>query len=160
MPGWWQQLIQALQQEFSDLAGIGQVVQLGLRLVLAGLLGGLLGYERQRAGKAAGVRTQMLVAMGTALFVVVPMQAGMEPGDLSRVLQGLVAGIGFLGAGVILKADEEMRVHGLTTAASVWMTAAIGMTVGMGRGVSAILATLLALLVLAVLPRFGNHKRD
>jgi putative Mg2+ transporter-C (MgtC) family protein len=157
MHAWWQQVFQALQQDFSDILEIGQVVQVVLRLVLAAILGGVVGYERQRAHKAAGLRTHMLVAVGTALFIVVPQQAGMDMKDLSRVVQGVVTGIGFLGAGVILKADEEMRVHGLTTAASVWMTAAIGVTAGMGRGVSAILATLLALFVLAGLPRLERR---
>jgi putative Mg2+ transporter-C (MgtC) family protein len=116
-------------------------------------LGGLLGYERERHGKAAGLRTHMLVALGAALFVLVPQQTGVSDGDLTRVLQGLIAGIGFLGAGSIIKGHEEKEIHGLTTAAGIWLTAAIGVAVGMGREATAVLATLLALVILTLLPR-------
>jgi putative Mg2+ transporter-C (MgtC) family protein len=90
------------------------------------------------------------VALGSALFILIPLQSGISQADLSRVLQGLVAGIGFVGAGSIMHADgEKNSVQGLTTAASIWMTAAIGAAVGMGRDVLAILATLIAYFVLA-----------
>jgi putative Mg2+ transporter-C (MgtC) family protein len=94
------------------------------------------------------------VAIGSALFVLVPQQTGIVPADMSRVIQGLVAGVGFLCAGTILKRGrEERHVEGLTTAAGLWMTAAIGMSCGLGREVTAIISALLALIVLALVPR-------
>ena len=149
---WWQSIAQTVATEFSDVDDLAQATRIVVRLGLAALLGGLLGLEREHKGKAAGVRTHMLVAMGSALFVLIPQQAGIAPADLSRVIQGLVAGIGFLCAGTILKSDDQDRVRGLTTAAGLWMTAAIGMAAGMGREVTAIISTVLALIVLALVP--------
>ena len=96
-PNWLQQIGETIATEFSDLPDAGQATRVMLRLLLAALLGGLLGIEREQKGKAAGVRTHMLVAMGAALFVLVSQQSGMLSADLSRVVQGVVAGIGFLG---------------------------------------------------------------
>jgi putative Mg2+ transporter-C (MgtC) family protein len=132
-------------------------VRIVIRLLLAAALGGVLGYERERRGKAAGMRTHMLVALGSTLFVLVPQQAGMHMTDLSRVLQGIVTGVGFLGAGTILKARDEAHLHGLTTAAGVWLTAAIGVTVGLGRDVTAILSTVLAVIILAYVPHVPTN---
>lgn len=151
------QVMRALHSEFSDLGDPEQITRVLLRLTLAALLGGVLGYERQSQGKAAGIRTHMLVAMGAALFVLVPQQGGMEIADLSRVIQGVVAGVGFLGAGAILKLRDEEQVVGLTTAAGVFMTAAIGVACGLGRESTALLSTLLALLVLAVVPKLFDR---
>jgi putative Mg2+ transporter-C (MgtC) family protein len=117
------------------------------------MLGAVLGYERERHESAAGLRTHMLVALGAALFVVAPQAAGFEPQDVSRVLQGLIAGIGFLGAGAIIKLSEREQVKGLTTAASIWATAAIAAAAGLGRAWTAIIATLLAVVILGVLLR-------
>ena len=139
--------------EFSDIPDIGEATRIVLRLGVAIVLGGLLGYERERSGKAAGLRTHMLVALGAALFVLVPLQGGMQVGDLSRVLQGVIAGIGFLGAGAIIKLGNERQIHGLTTSASIWTTAAIGVAAGMGREATAVVSALIALFVLAVLRR-------
>ena len=146
-------VVKTLLEEFSDLADVEQITRVLLRLTLAALLGGVLGYERQSQGKAAGIRTHMLVAMGAALFVLVPQQGGMQVADLSRVIQGVVAGVGFLGAGAILKLRDEEQVVGLTTAAGVFMTAAIGVACGLGRESTALLSTLLALVVLALVPK-------
>jgi putative Mg2+ transporter-C (MgtC) family protein len=96
----------------------------------------------------------MLVAMGAAMFVLASQQFGIDPADMSRVLQGVIAGVGFLGAGTILKGDAEHRVQGLTTAAGIWMTAAIGVAAGMGKESTAMLATLLTLAIMASLPLF------
>ena len=115
-----------------------------------------MGYEREQAGKAAGLRTHMLVALGAALFVLVPQQAGVSAGDLTRVMQGLCAGIGFLGAGAILKPRQEGEIEGLTTAAGIWLTAAIGVAAGIGRESTALLSTVLALIILGVVPRTGR----
>lgn len=145
--------------EFSDLGDAEQTTRVLLRLLLAAVLGGILGYEREHHGKAAGFRTHMLVAMGAALFVLVPQQGGMQIEDLSRVMQGVIAGIGFLCAGAIIKNHSEEDVQGLTTAAGVWMTAAIGIACGLGRETTAVISTLLALTVLAVFPRLIPPKR-
>lgn len=148
----WSQVASTLAAEFSDVPDATQLTRIVVRLGMAGLLGGLLGWEREHAGKAAGVRTHMLVAMGAALFVLVAQQVGIAPADNSRVLQGVIAGVGFLGAGTILKGDAESQVKGLTTAAGIWLTAAIGVAAGLGREATALLSTLLALLVLWAMP--------
>lgn len=152
MGTWWQQMVTALREDFSDVPDVGRITQIIVRLLVAAILGGLLGYEREHAGKSAGIRTHMLVALGAALFILVPQQAGVPAADLTRVLQGLVAGVGFLGAGTILKRSDEGQVEGLTTAANIWLTAAIGVAAGMGRETSAVLSTTLALLILASFP--------
>jgi putative Mg2+ transporter-C (MgtC) family protein len=152
----WQLVRETFVSEFSDLTDAGEVTRMLLRLTLAALLGGLLGIEREQKGKAAGVRTHMLVAMGAALFVLLSQQAGMPSSDMSRVIQGIIAGIGFLGAGTILKSDNDERVRGLTTAAGIWLTAAIGVAAGMGRESTAVLSTLLALAIFTLMPRLVN----
>ncbi len=149
---WWTRIVSAIRADFSDLPDAGQAASLLIRLLIAALLGGALGYERKRAGKSAGVRTHMLVSLGAALFILIPQQAGATSGDITRVLQGVVAGVGFLGAGTILK-DDRGEIRGLTTAAGVWLTAAIGVAAGMGRVGSAVLSTVLALLILSALPK-------
>jgi putative Mg2+ transporter-C (MgtC) family protein len=100
----------------------------------------------------------MLVALGAALFVLVPIQAGMSVSDMSRVLQGVVAGIGFLGAGAIIKLSQDREIRGVTTAASIWLTAAIGIAAGMGMEMTAILSTVLALIILALLHRHKDKR--
>ncbi|MGS1109691.1 MgtC/SapB family protein [Achromobacter anxifer] len=149
----WLEIWSTVRSEFADIPDVGEATRIVLRLGVAMLLGGLLGYERERSGKDAGLRTHMLVALGAAIFVLVPLQGGMEVGDLSRVLQGVIAGIGFLGAGAIIKLSGEREIRGLTTAAGIWMTAAIGAAAGMGREATAVVSTLMALFVLAVLRR-------
>ncbi len=149
---WWQEVGDTVVEEFADLTDAAQATRIVLRLTVAALLGGLLGIEREHKGKAAGIRTHMLVAMGSALFVLVSQQAGIIATDMSRVIQGLIAGIGFLGAGTILKGHAEEKVQGLTTAAGIWMTAAIGMAAGLGLEVTAVLSTLLALGIFSVVP--------
>ena len=152
---WWDAITRTVAAEFSDVGDIAQLTRIVVRLVLAAILGFALGFEREQQGKAAGVRTHMLVAVGSAMFVLVPQQAGIEPADMSRVIQGLVAGVGFLCAGTILKQGrDEQHVQGLTTAAGLWMTAAIGMACGLGRELTAVLSALLALAVLALVPHF------
>ena len=149
----WQQIGGTIASEFSDLPDLTEITRVCVRLTIAAVLGGLLGFEREQKGKAAGVKTHMLVSLGSAIFVLIPLQAGVQPAELTRVIQGIVSGIGFLGAGTILTADSEERVKGLTTAAGIWMTSAIGMTAGLGHEASAILCTLLALTIFAVMPR-------
>ena len=154
--GVWQEIVNTIQDEFSDLPDAGKMTRIILRLSIAAILGGILGYEREQKGKSAGLRTHMLVALGAALFVFIPQQAGMSDADLSRVLQGLIAGVGFLGAGTIIKGEAEGEVVGLTTAAGIWLTAAIGVAAGMGRESTAVMSTLFALIILYVIPKFAG----
>lgn len=149
----WQQILDSIAAEFSDLKDVGEITTLVIRLLMAALLGGILGYEREQRGKAAGIKTHMLVAIGSALFVLIPQQAGLSEQELSRVMQGIIAGIGFLGAGSILKGSDEKDLKGLTTAAGIWLTAAIGVAAGLGRESSAILCTALALVILVAMPK-------
>lgn len=149
-----------VQSEFSDLSNVTQITKVVLRLITASILGGLLGYEREMKGKSAGLRTHMLVALGAAIFIIVPQQAGVSPDEVSRVLQGLIAGVGFLGAGAIMIGQQRENETGLTTAASIWITAAIGVTVGMGFEATAVLSTLVTLGILALLPRYRNRLKD
>lgn len=135
------------------------LLRVAVRLSLAAVLGGAIGLERERTGKSAGVRTHMLVALGAALFTVVPLEAGMNSSDFSRVIQGLATGIGFLGGGVILKLDVEHQVRGLTTAAGVWTTAAVGLAVGAGWLWPALCGTLLAWIILEALRALESRLR-
>jgi putative Mg2+ transporter-C (MgtC) family protein len=157
----WEQFRDAVTSEFADMGDAEAAVRVSLRLLLAGILGGLLGLERETTGKSAGIRTHALVALGAALFMLAPIEAGADELAQSRLIQGLVAGIGFLGAGAIVKGHVDEDIRGLTTAAGIWMTAAIGMAAAMGRGVTAIIATVLALIVLRILPGGGpdNNAR-
>ncbi|BDB26519.1 Mg(2+) transporter [Cupriavidus sp. TA19] len=153
MDGVWSEIYSAIRAEFSDVPDAGEATRILVRLTVAVVLGGLIGYEREASGKAAGLRTHMLVALGSALFVLVPLQAGVPLADISRVLQGLTAGIGFLGAGAILKQNSEADIKGLTTAASIWMVAAIGVAAGLGRDTTAVIATVFTLVILQILLR-------
>jgi len=151
MEPWWQ----GIANDFSDYSSLGEAARFAVRLFMAAALGGVVGYERQKTGKSAGLRTHMLVALGAALFVLIAQQIHLLPSDLSRVIQGVVSGIGFLGAGAIVKhAGEKDTVVGLTTAAGLWLTAAIGVAAGMGREISAIAAAVLAFAILDFLHQF------
>ncbi|GGY80548.1 Mg(2+) transporter [Cellvibrio zantedeschiae] len=154
----WEQVSSTIVAEFSDLNDVTELTRVSVRLLIAALLGGLLGFEREQRGKSAGIKTHMLVCIGAALFVLIPQQAGLvSEADLSRVMQGIISGIGFLGAGAILKkGDDEKDLKGLTTAAGIWLTAAIGVAAGLGRESSAILCTLLALMVLIIIPHLAS----
>jgi putative Mg2+ transporter-C (MgtC) family protein len=145
-------IVSTVASEFSDLPDLETLTRLVLRLVIAAVLGGLLGLQREVQGKEAGLRTHMLVALGSALFVLVPLQAGAEWDDLSRVVQGVVAGVGFLCAGTILKVTTsgDDQVRGLTTAAGIWLTAAIGIAVGLGREMTGVVSAILALGILSL----------
>ncbi len=147
---WWDVVAATVAQEFSDVGDVEQFTRLAVRLLVAAVLGGVLGLQRERHGKAAGVRTHMLVALGAALFVLVPQQWGMNEADLSRVIQGVVAGVGFLCAGSILKSNDDDQVRGLTTAAGIWLTAAMGVAAGLGREMTAALSAGLALAILSM----------
>jgi putative Mg2+ transporter-C (MgtC) family protein len=121
-----------------------------LRMVFAVLLGGLVGIQREKVGKPAGVRTHMLVSLATAIVVLACAGMGMQFDAQSRVIQGIVTGIGFIGAGSILKLSEERDIQGLTTAAGLWLTAAIGIACGVGTLGIALIASLVTVIVLAL----------
>jgi len=140
-----------------------------LRLLIAAALSGLIGYERERGGKQAGLRTHMLVAVGATLFVsftdlfLLVFQPLAPPGPAGNfrvqieplaTVQAIVTGISFLGAGTIFVSGRRGRVKGLTTAASIWVTAAVGIAVGLERYVLATGTTILVLVILHLLQRF------
>jgi putative Mg2+ transporter-C (MgtC) family protein len=142
------------------MPGSRELTQVLVRLLAAVLFGAMVGLERERAGKAAGLRTHMLVSLGTCLFVIAGIGYGMSSEGLSRVIQGIVTGIGFIGAGTILKLRDKKDVQGLTTSSGIWMTAAIGVTIGLGEIGLALIATVLAVIVLAVLRRFEGKGAE
>ena len=122
-----------------------------LRFLLAVALGAGIGYQRERAGKIAGMRTHILVSSGAALFTLVSIY-GFSGAvvDISRVAAGVVVGIGFIGAGVILRGQREEEVAGLTTAATIWVTAAIGLAAGAGMYLVSVIATVVTVGVLFI----------
>ena len=149
-------------KELTDgLPDQAQFTRVLIRLLAAALLGAVVGFQRERVGKPAGLRTHMLVSLGAALFVITCLEFGMSSADLSRVIQGLATGIGFIGGGAILKLSEEREITGLTTAAGIWLTAAIGVAAGLGRIGSAVLSVLLTWIILALLVQieFRIEKR-
>ena len=148
----WQELTHGLQDR-------QHLLRVAIRLLAAMILGGIIGIQRERSGKAAGFRTHMMVCLGTAVFVITCSSVGMEFDAMSRVIQGLVTGIGFIGAGTILKLEGEEEIKGLTTAAGIWMTAAIGITVGLGAVGVGLISTVLALVILALAQPFEDFFR-
>jgi putative Mg2+ transporter-C (MgtC) family protein len=143
-------LIDELTSGMPDLAESIRVV---FRILAATLLGAIVGYERERTGKSAGLRTHMLVSLGSCIFVLSSVEGGMAIEDLSRVIQGVAAGIGFIGAGAILKLADRRVIEGLTTAAGIWLTAALGVAAGLGRVGLAAISAVMAWLILAVVSR-------
>jgi putative Mg2+ transporter-C (MgtC) family protein len=111
----------------------GLALQVVIRLLIAAILGGSIGLERELKGKVAGIRTQMLVCVGTTIIIVTARLDGIPQEQMSRIIEGVLAGVGFIGGGVILKLVDERDIRGLTTAASIWTTAAIGIAVGLGQ---------------------------
>lgn len=142
------------------------------RLLLAAFLGGIIGWNRQKLRQAAGLRTHMLVSLGAAVFVMLPLQMGGTIGldALGRTVQGVATGVGFLGAGEILQVRQgrTARVTGLASAASLWVTAALGMVAGCGLWMLGLMAAGLTLLILAGMTwledissdRFDENERD
>jgi len=132
---------------------LSPLLEMTLRFLLAVALGAGIGYQRERAGKAAGLRTHILVSSGAALFTLASIYGfGGAAVDISRVAAGVVVGIGFIGAGVILRGQREKEVAGLTTAATIWITAAIGLAAGAGMYLVSIIATAVTVGIL-LLPR-------
>lgn len=126
------------------------ILRVTWRLVCAAMLGALIGIEREWKSKAAGLRTHTTVALASATFVLVLTESGAVVGDVSRVIQGITAGIGFLGAGTILKRTSAETIQGLTTAATIWLTAAIGAAAGAGHVTVAVVSVIAALLTLSI----------
>jgi putative Mg2+ transporter-C (MgtC) family protein len=144
---------------------------IAVRLLLATLLGAVLGWEREARDKPAGLRTHMLVSIGSATFTLLGFEtaaelsehageSGHEGVDPTRIIQGIVGGLGFLGAGSIIKARGSEDVSGLTTAASVWYTGALGVACGMGAYVLALISAVLGMLVLSVLGRASKSDAE
>jgi putative Mg2+ transporter-C (MgtC) family protein len=131
------------------------VHDLALRLLLAAGLGAAIGLEREYRQKPAGLRTNTLIALGSCLFTIVSIQLGRDFGTPDRIAAQVVTGIGFLGGGAILR--TRMSIHGMTTAATIWVNAAVGMAAGAGQFAVAAAATLFTLLVLAVLPPIESY---
>lgn len=144
---------------FGTLPESEQLVRVGARLLVAVMLGAVIGVQRELAGKPAGLRTHALVCLAAAIFTLVPIEAGMDLDGVSRVVQGIATGIGFIGAGVILKREQEGEVIGLTTAATIWTATAIGIAVGLGRVLFAAIAVGLTWLVLTVLTQMEARIR-
>jgi putative Mg2+ transporter-C (MgtC) family protein len=139
------------------------------RIGAAMLLGGALGLEREWKGHWAGLRTHMMVSIGCSIFVIGGLNLAGEQGDaVTRVIQGITAGIGFLGAGTILKLDQKQEIKGLTTASSIWLAAALGTTAGLAEYALATAAAIISLFVLGVLGpiekyferRQAQHRRE
>jgi putative Mg2+ transporter-C (MgtC) family protein len=130
------------------------------RLIAALLAGAVIGLQREHKHKPAGLRTHMLVCFGTALFVVSALEAGMASDAMSRVIQGLVTGIGFLGAGAIIKLERTQEILGLTTAAGIWLTAAIGVTIGLGQIGTGFIAAVFTWVVLAIIVKLESRTTD
>lgn len=137
---------------------LAQQFEAGLWLLLAVLLSMVIGLERERRHRPAGLRTHMLVGGGACLFTILSYYA-FPAGDPTRIAANIVTGVGFLGAGTIMQLHSERDVKDLTTAASIWATAAVGMAVGMGAWFLAILTTLIIWFILAVIRRF-ERKDD
>ncbi|EON12272.1 MgtC/SapB family protein [Pandoraea sp. SD6-2] len=134
---------------------MAEIIEVTLRLAAALILGGLVGLNRNLHHKSVGLRTLAIVSFGSALFVlaVVPFPGSSlsyDNSSVSRVIQGIVAGIGFLGAGCIIRPSHSASVHGFTTAAALWSTTGIGIICGLGRWHIALVAMLLLLIVLAL----------
>lgn len=123
-------------------------LEMVLRLLLASASGAAIGYQRKRAGKPVGMRTYILITLGATLFTIVSVFGFAGAVDPSRVAAGVVIGIGFIGAGVIFRGPRNGEVTGLTTAASMWAAAAVGLAVGSGLYLISIVATLLIVISL------------
>ncbi|WP_373535911.1 MgtC/SapB family protein [Microcoleus sp.] len=137
-----------------------------LRLCLAMFVGGMIGWERQLKNKPAGLRTHMLVSMGAAMFVLIPLAIGKNENGrdaVERVIQGIAAGIGFLGGGEILRESRQEigkpKVHGLTSAAAIWLSAALGSAAGCGLWQLALIGAFMSLFVLRVIKNLERRSR-
>jgi putative Mg2+ transporter-C (MgtC) family protein len=152
----WDAVLNEITREWPGSEALGRIV---VRLTAALVLTGLIGWEREVHNKTAGLRTHLLVALGSCLFILAAWEAIKDKDTLTRVIQGIAPGIGFIGAGAIIKheKDDGREVRGLTTASSIWMAAAIGVCTGLGHIFTAILAVVLTWVVLVVLERLKER---
>ena len=129
-----------------------------LGIILAVVFGAAIGLEREISGKAAGLRTNVLICLGAAVFTIISKQMAAGTGDsLTRIAAGVVAGVGFLGAGAVIV--DRGGIHGLTTAATIWLVASIGMACGTGFYSLAVISTFIAILVLMGLGQLEKSLR-
>ena len=150
-------VVETLRAELADLGNVADIVRVVLRLFVACALGACIGWERELSGAMAGLRTHMLVALGVAMMIMGSQLSGVAQAELSRVLQGIFAGVGFVGAAAIIR-PHEGQIHGVTTAAGIWATAAIAAAAGLGRVPIAMIATAFTVVILVWLRRV-EHKR-
>jgi putative Mg2+ transporter-C (MgtC) family protein len=146
-----------------SFGGTDVIVFVGGRLLLAAALAFILGMTRERLRKTAGLRTHMMVCLGSSIFVLAALLTQQTADGCSRVIQGITQGIGFLGAGTIVQFSDKAEVKGLTTAAGIWLTAGVGVACGLGEFWLAIIATVLAWLVLTplgIIERRWEDRRD
>ncbi len=146
------------------------MLELTLRLFVATLIGSCIGLDREVRRKPAGMRTHALVALGSALVTLVVVRidpAAVHVDAVSRAIQGIIAGVGFLGGGAILKSSDHEIVHGLTTAASIWLAASLGIACGVGQWIAALVALALALSILIIggpveglVHRIASRRKD
>jgi putative Mg2+ transporter-C (MgtC) family protein len=146
------------QELSTGFADTDQLIRFTIRLIAAVILGSIIGIERELAGKEAGLRTHILVTLGTCSVILACTGYAMSTEGLSRVIQGIVTGIGFIGAGTILKLNEERDIRGLTTAAGLWMTCGVGVAVGLGELALGLLCSVITLIVLGVLGKIETLK--
>ncbi len=145
-----------------------QDLAVAVQFLIAAVLSGIVGWEREIQGRSAGLRTHMLVGAGATLFVGVagmvmntfPQQPPLLRFDPTRIIQGVILGIGFLGAGIIFVDRSERRIRGLTTAASIWATTGIGLTVGLGRYLLAALVAVLVFVILHTMRRVEPNPKE
>lgn len=144
-----------MEEELFTKVDWSELLRAIVRLLAAILFGAAIGWERERAHRAAGLRTHILVTVGSAAFMMLGLEMAERAGsgDPTRIIQGVAMGVGFLGGGTILKLPDEQKVQGLTTAAGIWTTAAIGVAAGAGWILLAAVLSVLTLLVLTVLRR-------
>jgi putative Mg2+ transporter-C (MgtC) family protein len=147
-------LLEELTAGFPEWEALARVL---VRLAAALLLGAVIGLQRESVGAAAGLRTHMLVTLGAAVFVLAPLSVDMSAEQVSRVIQGVATGIGFIGGGAVLKLAAEREILGLTTAATIWLATAVGIAVGMGRIGLAAIVVALSWVILAVIGRFSRR---
>jgi len=140
--------------EWLGLPDAAYLSRIAVRLGSAALLGGLIGAQRELHGKAAGLRTHMTVCLAAATFVLAGIESG--AGNVGTVIQGIATGVGFLGAGTILKKTSADDILGLTTAATIWLTAAVGVAAGTGHGWMAFFVVAVAWLILSILARVSR----
>ncbi len=140
-------------REFAGALHVQHLTEVLIRLTVAVVLAAALGYERERRMRSAGFRTHMMVGLGAATFVLLPSQLAFSDNAIARIVEGVIVGVGFLGAGAILKLNDQQRIHGLTTAGSIWATAAVGVAAGIGQEVTALIVAGFAFIILSWLQR-------